>query len=137
MNTSWATDPALRERRKQDLLLASNLMRLHADAALQEISEPIDLWVGRVVRMRQVAYELAGRPVFVAGAGMLAFVIALMWRSRRPHAGRAGASSLGATLGRAWGLGWTVWRLWRRWQAMRPPTARHRGASDQGDAGRI
>jgi hypothetical protein len=123
MNTSWATDPALRERRKQDLLLASNLMRLHADTALQEISEPIDLWAGRVVRVRKTLHEFAARPALVAGAGMLAFVIALMWRSRRPQGGRAGSANLGATLGRAWGLGWTAWRLWRRWQAARPPSS--------------
>jgi hypothetical protein len=124
MNTSWATDPVRRERRKQDLLLASNLMRLHADAALREIGEPLDLWAGRAVRLRQALHEFTARPALVAGAGLLAFVITLARRSRRPRTGGGtGTGNLGATLGRAWGLGWTVWRLWRRWQSTRPPAA--------------
>jgi hypothetical protein len=123
MNTSWARDPALRERRKQDLLLASNLMRLHADAALREIGEPVDLWVGRVARLRQSLHELAARPTVAAGAGLLAFLIALLWRSRRKRGDQTSRPSRSAAWGRAWGLGWTAWRLWRRWQAARPPAA--------------
>jgi len=140
VNTSWAKDPALRERRKQDLLLASNLMRLHADTALRELGEPVDLWAGRVARVRQGLHELAARPAVAAGAGLLAFVIALTWRSRHSRhsrnlrnlrelrdlraeqSSRAMPSSRSAAWGRAWSLGWTAWRLWRRWQAARAPS---------------
>jgi len=143
VNTSWAKDPALRERRKQDLLLASNLMRLHADTALRELGEPVDLWAGRVARVRQGLHELAARPAVAAGAGLLAFVIALTWRSRHSRhsrnlrnlrnlrelrdlraeqSSRASRASRSAAWGRAWSLGWTAWRLWRRWQAARAPS---------------
>lgn len=127
MNTSWSTDPALRERRKRDLLVASKLMRLHADDALREIGEPIDLWAGRVARVRQGLHELGVRPVVAAGAGLLAIVFAARWRLRRRRVDPADRASRSANhsarWARVWSLGWTAWRLWRRWQAIRPPVA--------------
>lgn len=126
MSRSWSASPAERARRKQDLLLASKLMRLHADAALRELGEPLDLWAGRVARVRWGWQRLAERPALAAGAGLLAFVMALTWRSRAARADAAAHASRSVAWGRLWSLGWTVWRLWGLWrrvQASRLPAA--------------
>jgi hypothetical protein len=93
-----ALSRAQRARRKQDLLLASQALRLEAGVALAQLAERADTLESAVLRVRAV---LAG-PIGVVGAGVgLGVVVWLGLRGRaRP---------------RRWRLlhwGWLAWRWW-------------------------
>jgi hypothetical protein len=95
-----------RDQRKQDLLLASQLLRLHAADAANELSARADRVQERVLSV----VALWNRPpVRVAATALAAVWLARSMRSRQPaRARRAGGSS---RLLR-WGIvGWRVWRI--------------------------
>jgi len=91
-------DPALRERRKADLLLASELLRGQAALAVDDLGGRADGWALRVQAWR----NLLSSPVVVAAAGLGAALFAGAGVQRR---------------GKLWrGLRW-AWLAWRLWQA--------------------
>lgn len=89
-------DPALRARRKADLLLASELLRTQSALAVDDIGRRADGWVRRVLAWR----ELLTNPVVLAVAGGGAAFFAGAGQDRR---------------GKLWrGLRW-AWLAWRLW----------------------
>lgn len=89
-------DPALRSRRKADLLLASQVMRGQAVLAADDIGQRADGWVRRVIAWR----DLLTSPVVQAAAAVVAGLFAAAGRQRR---------------GALWrGLRW-AWLAWRMW----------------------
>ncbi len=89
-------DPALRARRKADLLLASELLRGQSALAVDDLGQRADGWVRRVLAWR----DLLSSPVVLAAVGGGAAFFA----SARPQ-GR----------GKLWrGLRW-AWLAWRVW----------------------
>jgi hypothetical protein len=92
-----ASGPALqRSRRKQDLLLASQLARGQAVVAFDEIADRADLVVYRVVRVRM---WLSSPLVWAAGSAVGGLMLAVTLRRAR------------AVNVLRWG--WLAWRLWR------------------------
>lgn len=90
------TDPALRDRRKADLLLASALVRGQAQLAVDDLGQRADGWVRRVMAWR----DLLANPVVLAAASTGAAFFAASGRQRR---------------GQVWrGLRW-AWLAWRMW----------------------
>lgn len=88
------TDPALRTRRKQDLLLASALMREQTQASVDDLGDRADGLVHRVLAVRVWLSQPAVLAAASAGAAFFA------------TAGRQGR-------GRLWrGLRW-AWLAWR------------------------
>lgn len=96
-----AADRAARAQRRQDLLLASQLLRLQAGAALGQLAERADAGQRLATRARAA---LAG-PLGWAGAGLLVG-LGLRRLLRRPAAP--------APRRRPW-LRWALlaWRVWR------------------------
>lgn len=95
-------DPVLRERRKADLLLASQLLRGQVVLTADDLGERADLWGRRLLALR----AWAANPWVLAGGGAAAALFA--------GAGRRRSSLL---RGLRWG--WLVWRLWRLWRQPR------------------
>lgn len=102
-------DPLQRERRKQDLLLASQVMRGQIDFSLNAIGDRADLYVARFHRVR----DFVQRPAVLYGAGLAGL---LMLLRRRPAAavravrGRA-RRSLTSLLLRYGPLAWRMWGI--------------------------
>lgn len=92
-----ALSRAQRARRKQDLLLASQALRLEAGEALEQLADRADALETAVLRVRAV---LAG-PVGVVGLGVVVWLG--LRRRARPRRWR-------------W-LHWG-WRAWRWWQLL-------------------
>jgi hypothetical protein len=119
MKSRWSASPAQRARRKQDLLLASQLMRLHADAALLDLGDRVDTWADRVAFARQALRSFGTRPATATAAGALGIAVMAL----RRHAGRSReAAQRGGVWVGAWSAGWAAWRMWRtwrRWQGLR------------------
>ncbi|MGQ3052751.1 MAG: hypothetical protein ACT6S0_13280 [Roseateles sp.] len=100
MISSIPTDPALRARRKADLLLASQLLRGQATLAIDELGERADDWVLRLRAWRNVL----SNPIVLAAAGGAATFFVTAGKGRR---------------GRLWrGLRW-AWLAWRLWGGRR------------------
>lgn len=91
------SDPAARERRKADLLLASGLLRGQAVIAVDDLGERADVW-GR--RWQWLRAQLADPWVQAAGAAGMAFM--------------AGAGRRRAGIWRLLRGGLVAWRLWRQ-----------------------
>lgn len=91
------TDPAQRDRRKADLLLASGLLRGQAALAVDDLGERADGWVRRVLAWR----DLLTNPIVLAAAGAGATLFAAAGKPRRGQLGR----------GMRWA--WLAWRLWQ------------------------
>jgi hypothetical protein len=103
------SDPALqRSRRKQDLLLASQLARGAAVDAFDELADRVDGVAYRVVRVR---VWLASPLVWTAGSAVGGLALALALRRARAV--------------RLLRWGWLAWRLWR---SAAPALARYRAA---------
>lgn len=99
--------PAARERRKQDLLLASRLLRVQAVVAADQLAERADRWAERVAQVRALASSPAVR---LAGVALLAVMLGRALR-RRPSATVAARAGWSSRLVR-WGwLGWRAWRI--------------------------
>ena len=92
------TDPALRARRKADLLLASGLLRGQAQLAVDDIGQRADGWVVRVLAWR----DLLANPVVLTAAGGGAAFFAASGKQRRGKLWR----------GMRWA--WLAWRVWGR-----------------------
>lgn len=93
-------DPALRDRRKADLLLASGLLRGQAHLAVDDLGQRADGWVSRVLAWRDL---LTNPVVLTAASAGAAFFAASGQRGR----------------GRLWrGMRW-AWLAWRLWTARR------------------
>ncbi|MFG6467131.1 hypothetical protein [Roseateles sp. BYS87W] len=91
-------DPAARLRRKEDLLLASEVMRGQAVAAVCDLGERGDRWGRRWLWLQGWLADPAVRALLGGGAAFFATA----GRSRRARLWR-------------WARGaWVVWRLWRR-----------------------
>lgn len=99
--------PAARERRKQDLILASQLLRVQAVVAADQLAERADRWAERVTQLG----ALASSPVVrLVGAAVLALMFGRALR-RRPAVAVAPRATWSSRLVR-WGwLGWRAWRL--------------------------
>jgi hypothetical protein len=97
VRASAAAPAPAREKRVQDLLLASALARGQAVAAFDELAGRADRLAYRVV---QVRIWLSGPVAWVAGSaiGFAVLTVAL----RRGH------------VGRLFHWGWRAWRLWRK-----------------------
>lgn len=93
--------PAERAQRRKDLLLASQLLRLQAGAALGQLGERADAAERFVGRARAA---LTG-PLGWAGAGLLVVVLLRRPRARTPRR-------------RPW-LRW-AWLAWRVWRGLPP-----------------
>lgn len=92
------TDPALRARRKADLLLASGLLRFQVQLSVDDIGQRADGWVVRALAWRDL---LANPAVLAAVGGGAAFFAA---------SGKQGRSKLWR--GMRWA--WLAWRVWGR-----------------------
>ena len=92
------TDPALRDRRKADLLLASALVRGQAQLAVDDLGGRADGWVLRVMAWR----DLLANPAVLAAASMGAAFFAASGKERRGKLWR----------GLRWA--WLAWRVYRR-----------------------
>jgi hypothetical protein len=93
-------DPAARERRKRDLLLASELARGQAAAALEQVGSRVDRVAYGAIRLRAWAVQ---PPVWIAGGALALFVLlrlrslrALRWGLLGLRAWRVGRSILEA-----------------------------------------
>lgn len=104
-------DPAARERRKQDLLMASQVLRGQADFALNTLGERADVVVGRYRRVR----DFVRQPAVLYGVGSLATLWLLKPRKRRAVRAAAGATAArragGSRLLRLALLGWRLWGI--------------------------
>ncbi|KQW45416.1 MULTISPECIES: hypothetical protein [unclassified Roseateles] len=96
MITRIPTDPALRSRRKADLLLASQLLRGQAALAVDDLGGRADGWVLRVRAWRKVL----SHPIVLTAAGGAATFFATAGKGRRGRLWR----------GMRWA--WLAWRLW-------------------------
>ncbi len=94
---------ALRAQRKQDLLLASQAVRLQALASLDTLAARADALAARLALARSVLTH----PAVALGAALLGiFAVRLGQRRRRS---------------RPWlRWAWLAWRAWRAWQAAGP-----------------
>lgn len=96
-------DPAHRAERKQDLLLASTLLRGQAAAALDDLGERADVWGRRWQWLRAQWADPWVQAASRLGAALLA--------GRGPRRGRW-------TRWLRWG--WVAWRAWRAGRAGHP-----------------
>ena len=94
-----------RAQRKQDLLLASRLVRVQAAGAFDELAARADHAADRVAQARAL---LASPVVKLAGSALAAAWLGFALRRRKLPARRAGLVSRLARWG--W-LGWRVWRV--------------------------
>lgn len=116
-------DPASRERRKQDLVMASQVLRGQADFALASLGGRADTIVNRARRIR----DFVAQPAVLSTFGVGALTMLLRGRRRR----RRRAAAVGANAVRA-GLGAVMLRYallgWRLY-GMFGPTIRSRVAA--------
>lgn len=114
-------DPVERAQRKADLLLASQLLRLQADVALDQVGQQADRWALRWQMLRGWMGDLRVASAAVAAAGL--------W---------VGAGSRRAGLLRGLRWCWMAWRGWRLWRDQRAPSGQSgvvdpAATADQGD----
>jgi hypothetical protein len=96
-------DPAERSQRKQDLLMASQLLRLQADQSLGVIGDKAD----GIARRAQQVQAFVRQPAVMYGTGLVS--LAWLLRPRRRRGRVAGP----ARRGRLIRYGFFAWRLWR------------------------
>lgn len=93
-----------RDQRKQDLLLASRLLRVHAAGAFDELAARADRLAERAAQVRAL---LANPAVRLAGAALATALVGLALPRRALAVRHAGLAS------RLVRWGWLGWRVWR------------------------
>ncbi|PZP27892.1 MAG: hypothetical protein DI603_20565 [Roseateles depolymerans] len=99
-------NPAERAQRKADLLMASQLLRLQADVALDQVGQQADRWALRWQALRGWVADARVVSAAVATAGL--------W---------VGAGSRRGQLLRGLRWCWVAWRGWRLWRRAAEPPA--------------
>lgn len=107
-----AQTPAQRAQRKQDLLMASQMLRLHAAEALDDLSDRVD---GVARRLQSI------RSFFTSPWGLGALGLVGAWIARgKAKAKKKSPLSLPRLIRWAW-LGWRFWR-YSAGRTSQPPT---------------